>query len=189
VEAGDLAGAKKKAIAERRVIVFVDESGLSERPARLRTWAPKGCTPQLEFHFNWNKLSMIAGVSAWNVWFRLVPGTVGRHEVVDFLRQLRRQIRRKLLVIWDGLAAHRSRTVREYVATTRGTIHLSRLPAYAPELNPCEYLWAHLKTHELGNFCPVDFRELTHAARRKLGRCKRRPTLIRAFWKQAELDL
>ncbi|MBV9482871.1 MAG: winged helix-turn-helix domain-containing protein, partial [Acidobacteria bacterium] len=35
----------KKALAERRTIVFVDESGLSERPHRVRTWAPRGQTP------------------------------------------------------------------------------------------------------------------------------------------------
>jgi transposase len=37
---------------ERRVIVFVDESGFSQRPARKRTWAPRGQTPILEFNFN-----------------------------------------------------------------------------------------------------------------------------------------
>jgi transposase len=184
-----VAGAKKKALAERRVIVFVDESGLSERPMRVRSWAPRGCTPQLEFHFNWNKLSLLAGVSAWQVWFRLVAGSVNRHEVVEFLRQLRRQIGGKLLVVWDGLAAHRSRTVKDYVASTQGAIHLSRLPAYAPELNPCEYLWAHLKSHALANFSPEDFSQLTREARRKLGRYRRKPNLIRAFWQQAELSL
>jgi len=59
-----------------------------------------------------------------------------------------------LLVIWDGLAAHRSRLVRDYRATTKGRLTLARLPAYAPELNPTEYIWGHLKRHVRANFCP-----------------------------------
>jgi hypothetical protein len=37
VEAEALAGVKKKAKNEGRTIVFIDESGLSERPHRCRT--------------------------------------------------------------------------------------------------------------------------------------------------------
>lgn len=40
-----LAGAEKNCARQRRVIVFVDESGLSERPTRVRTWAP-GARPR-----------------------------------------------------------------------------------------------------------------------------------------------
>ena len=48
VEAEALAGVKKKAKNEGRTIVFIDESGLSERPHRCRTWAPRGQTPVLQ---------------------------------------------------------------------------------------------------------------------------------------------
>jgi len=64
--------------------------------------------------------------------------------------------------------------------------HLELLPPYAPELNPVEYLWAHWKHHELANFCPKDFAELSAHARAKLQRTQRRKTPIAAFWKQAE---
>ena len=36
------------------------------------------------------------------------------------------------------------------------------LPGYAPELNPVEYLWSHWKQHELPNFCPQNFGQLSH---------------------------
>jgi hypothetical protein len=54
MEAAHLACAQKKAQREGRLIVFIDESGISERPTRVRTWAPKGQTPIIQFHFNWN---------------------------------------------------------------------------------------------------------------------------------------
>ena len=58
------------------MIVFIDESGLSERPTRVRTWAPKGQTPVIQFHFNWTHISMIAGLSRTNCLFRLHHGSI-----------------------------------------------------------------------------------------------------------------
>ena len=83
--------------------------------------------------------------------------------------------------------AHRSRLVRDYVDTEGGDIQLEFLPPYAPELNPVEYLWAHWKQHEMPNFCPKDFAELSAFARAKLKRTQRRKILVAAFWKQADL--
>jgi transposase len=189
LEAGALAGAKKNAQRRRQTIVFVDESGLSERPNRCRTWSPRGQTPVLQYHFSWRKLSAIAGVTWWTFYFRLYPGSIKGPQVVEFLTHLMRHIPGNLLVIWDGLAAHRSRLVQAFIAKQRGRITLERLPAYAPELNPVEYLWGYWKQHELPNFCPQDFAQLSSQARRALRRMRRRPSLVRAFWQQAELPL
>lgn len=61
------------------------------------------------------------------------------------------------------------------------------LPAYAPELNPVEYLWAWLKRHALANFCPDNLQLLQQTARSKLRSAPRRTLIIAACWKQAEL--
>lgn len=182
-----MARAQKKARREGRVIVFIDESGLSERPTRVRTWAPKGQTPVIQFHFNWKQLSMIAGVSLSNAYFRLHEGTIKSEQVVEFLKALVKQIGRRLLIVWDGLKAHRSRLVRAYVDALDGKIALAFLPPYAPDLNPVEYLWAWLKRHALANYCPDSIAELSITARNKLKSAQRRTTLIAAFWKQADL--
>src|SRR5207249_7819112 len=91
LEAGALAGTKKKAQRERRTIVFVDESGLSERPHRARTWAPRGETPVLQYSFNWKCLSAIAGITIWSFYFRLFPGSIKAPEVIEFLEHLQRR--------------------------------------------------------------------------------------------------
>ena len=97
----------------------------------------------LQYSFTWNQLSAVAGISFWNIYFKLVQGAVRAPEVVAFLKALRRHLGdRKLLIVWDRLQAHRSRLVREYVESQKGAIHLEYLPPYAPELNPVEYLWA-----------------------------------------------
>ena len=54
----------KKARRVGRLIVFIDESELGEQPTRVRTRAPKGQTPIIQFHFNWTHISVIAGPAA-----------------------------------------------------------------------------------------------------------------------------
>lgn len=95
-------------------------------------------------HFNWKNLSLISGLTTWNLYFEMFPESIKAPHVVVFLRHLLQRIPGRLLIVWDGLAAHRSQRVKEYVAGLEGRIHLERLPAYAPELNPVEYVWAHL---------------------------------------------
>ena len=96
-------------------------------------------------------------------------------------------IHRKLLIIWDGLPAHRSRMLRHCVESLDGHIPLERLPAYAPELNSVEYLFVYAKQSELANPCVQTIAEVRRYASRRLKAMKRRPTLVRAFWQQAEL--
>lgn len=141
----------------------------------------------MQYHFNWKVLSAIAGVSWWNFYFRLFPGSIRSPQVVLFLKHLLRHVRGPVLVVWDGLRTHRSRLVQEFVQDQEGRLALEFLPAYAPELNPVEYLWGHWKNHELSNFCPKNFGELSDQARRALRRMKGRPPLVTAFWKQAGL--
>lgn len=184
-----LASAKKKSRREGRTIIFIDESGLSERPTRVKTWAPKGQTPILQYSFNWKQLSVIAGISFWNFYFRFQTGAFRGPHFVEFLQALKKQVRGKLLIIWDGLPAHRSRVVTSYVESLDGQIVLERLPAYAPELNPVEYIWGYMKQRELANLCLKTIGEVGTFARNRLKSMQRRPQLIAAFWKQAELPI
>ncbi len=83
-----------------------------------------------------------------------------RPQAVAFLKHLLRHIPGNLLLVWDRLPAHRSRVVQEFVAAQNGRIHTAYLPAYAPELNPTEYVWGHCKHHKLPNACPEGLRRI-----------------------------
>jgi hypothetical protein len=146
VEAQALAGDKKQAQKQGFVIVFVDESGLSQRPHRCRTWAPRGQTPVLQYHFNWKSLSAMAGVTWWNFYFRLFRGSIRSPQVVQFLEHLLRHLDCKLLVVWDGSRSHRSRLVWDFVREQKGRLWLEFLFADAPELNPVEVFLVPLET-------------------------------------------
>ena len=155
----------------------------------MKTWAPKGQTPVLQYSFNWQQLSLMAGVSFWRLYFRFFHGAIKGPQIVEFLKALKDTIGGKLLIIWDGLPAHRSRLVRDYVESLDGQIQLERLPAYAPEINPAEYVFGYAKQRELANLCVDTIEEMRDYATRRLKSMQRRPKLIRAFWQQAELAL
>ena len=179
----------KKAEQEERTIVFVDECGFSQKSTAKKTWAPEAETPVMEMNFNWDKLSVIGGISLKSIYFQIHEESIKSDEVIGFLDHLQRYIGGKLLVIWDGLPAHRSKAVAEYLATTKGRVWVERLPAYAPELNPIEYLWGNVKGTDLANFSPKDLWELSTAAKKALTKRRRRPKIIRAFWIQTELNI
>jgi len=144
----------------------------------------------VQYHFNnWKVLSATAGITWSNFYFRLYPTTIRAPQVIDFLGHLLRQLRGKLLVIWDGLPAHRARLVSDFIRAQQGRLVLEWLPGYAPELNPVEYIWGYWKHHALPNFCPRDFAQLSYHARHALRRMRRRRPLIRSFWQQAQLSL
>lgn len=160
---------------------------MSERPTRVRTWAPKGQTPVIQFHFNWKQLSVIAGMTRLNCLFRFHEGSIKKEQIVVFLKALKQHLKQPLLIVWDGLRTHRSRLVRDYLDSTEGHLQVAFLPPYAPDLNPVEYLWAWLKRHALANFCPDNLSELQLTARNRLMSAQRRPNIIAACWQQAEL--
>lgn len=155
----------------------------------MRTWAPRGQTPLLRETFNWDKFSLIAGLTLHNFYFRIHEGSIRGPEAAEFLKTLLRHIPGKLLIVWDGAAIHRSGPVKEILTSSAGRLWLERLPAYAPELNPVEYLWAHLKEHQIANLLIEKGWELSLHATRALRRMRRRPRIIRACWIQAELPL
>ncbi len=182
-----MARAKKKARAERRCIVFIDESGMSTRPHRVRTWGRRGQTPILRELFSWKRISLIAGITWRQFFFRVHERSIKSAQVVEFLRALLRHLPGRLLVIWDGATIHRSAEVKEFLGRQGRRLWVERLPAYAPELNPVEYLWGHLKEHEVGNLLVRHGHELSPKATAALRRMRRRPSLIAACWKQSEL--
>lgn len=153
----------------------------------MRTWALKGQTPVIQFHFNWHHISVITGLSQGQFVFRRYEGSVKKEQAVAFLKALKAHLKQPLLIIWDGATPHRSTLVRADLDSIDGHIQMAFLPPYAPDLNPVEYLWAWLKRHALANYCPNTLDELHTTARSKLKSAQRRPSIIAACWAQATL--
>jgi transposase len=190
-----MASGKKNARRRKAWIIFQDESGVSERPSIRRTWAPKGETPVLIHSFNWKKLSISAALAyRWDglcsrLYFRTRPGSYDSDSLIAFLKDLRRELRgQNAILIWDGLPAHKSRIMKEYLQTQRHWLRVESLPGYAPDLNPVETLWGNLKGQELANRCAEDIGELDIAVCNGMKRIRRSRRLSFAFLKHSGLS-
>lgn len=104
------------------------------------------------------------------------------------VRQLRVHPPNGLLIVWDGLNAHRGPDMRDFLSRTR-RVHVERFPGYSPDLNPQEPAWRHLKYVELANYAPENLQILARAIHKAARRVRRRPRLLRAFFNQCEPPL
>jgi transposase len=182
-----VARARKKAVAEGRTIVWVDQSGFYLLPMAVRTWAPCGQTPLLRVPLTRDHLSAISGITPDGRLFMQTQDHAYRSpDVVRFLRVLLRKIRGKLLVIWDGAPIHRGQPIKDFLR--RGAakrLHLEQLPGYAPDLNPAEGIWNYLKCVELANRCCADLATLGLALRRAKERLRHKRSVLQACFTQA----
>jgi transposase len=147
-----------------------------------RTWAPVGHPPVLTHPFSWKRASMAAGLcygvggGGCGLFFHVQPGSYDTVSLIEVLKQLRSFLGgEKATLLWDGLPAHRSKAMAAFVASQRDWLVVERLPAYAPELNPVERVWANLKGQELANLACYGLSGVISAAWQGIER-------IRAAW-------
>jgi transposase len=91
------------------------------------------------------------------------------------------------ILIWDRLNAHRATVVKEYLSA-HPEIEVHWLPPYAPDLNPEEGFHRHVKPH-LRKAQPSGVSDLRAGVDRGFARLRRRPALIRGFFRHAGLNV
>ena len=123
------------------------------------------------------------------MYFRIVSNSFNEVKLIDFLTHLRRQFRgRTLMLIWDGLPSHRSRRTTEYLQEHQRSMSVTRLPAYAPDINPVESVWANISGRELANRCAEDLGPMVEEVRNGFARIDRQKSLARSFLAHAGLS-
>jgi len=180
---------KTRASRERRTLVFTDESGFYLLPGAVRTYAPQGESPIIKEWQTRDHLSVMGGITREAKFYCLVrqESLNGLH-TIEFLKHLMRYLGRRLLVIWDGSPIHRRVAVKEFLTSPEGRgIHVEPLPAYAPDLNPIEEAWQHLKHVELRNVACLDLEELHLQLHAAIARLRQKPHLIQSFFQGAGL--
>ena len=146
---------QERALKEGRTIVFCDQWGFYLLPTGVRTYAPVGKTPILHERLSRDQLSVMSGITLEGKLYMIEQDRAFKGEdAVRFLKHLMRQIPGKLLVVWDGSPIHRGGVVKDFLASGASwRLQLEQLPGYAPDLNPEEGIWKHLKCVELKNLC------------------------------------
>jgi transposase len=186
-----VAGDPKGAQAQGQTILFIDEAGFYPLPSVVRTYAPVGHTPILKEWWTREHLSAISAISPeGKLYFHYQDHAINSEDVVTFLEHLLREVPGRLGVIWDGAPIHRSHTIKAFLANgAAARLHLERLPAYAPDLNPGEGLWQQLKGVELRNVCCFTIAHLRDELRQAVKRVRRKPRLIRGCFQEAGLQI
>lgn len=182
---------KAQAKREHRTLVFVDEAGFYLLPGLVKTYAPAGKTPLLKEWQTRDHLSVMGGITMEGKVYTLVrQESLNGSHTVTFLAHALHVVGDRLLLIWDNSPIHRCKEVKKFLADVGSAhIHLERLPAYAPDLNPIEWAWHHLKQVEMANLACLDLEELHMEFHLAVGRLRKKTYLGKSFFAGAELPL
>jgi transposase len=127
-------------------IFFLDETGVRSDSPLGRTYGLRGQTPVVKTSGQRQKVNAISAVNAKGAfWFHVYTGMLNALVFINFLAAFLKTRRKPVLLIVDGLSVHRAKSVAKYVQSTKGKLELHFLPPYAPDLNPDEFVWHHLK--------------------------------------------
>ena len=186
-----LAPCKKNATRLAAHLVFIDESGFLLIPSVRKTWSPVGQTPILLHRYRHDRISAISGIAVspkrfhCTLYCQLYEDNIQGEEVAVFLRHLLRQVRGHLIGLLDNGKTHRSDPVGELLVRT-SRLHLVPFPPYAPELNPDEGVWNHLKS-TLANGRPDTQSELMDVLADEICCLAASQSLLRGCIQQSEL--
>jgi hypothetical protein len=139
MEARDLSVHSQRAKAQGGEVCFWDESGLRADTVHGKTWGKRGVTPIVNRPGQRQSISAASAVNSKGAfWYSTYQGGLNGRLFVKLLKQMMRNPAKPVRLLVDGLPAHKTRLVKEYVASTRGRLTLHLLPGYGPELNPDE---------------------------------------------------
>nr|WP_158857446.1 transposase [Streptomyces sp. NRRL B-1347] len=174
-------------------LCFADESGQLLRPPRARTWSRRGHTPLVTVRAAGSGRISLAGLVCrrpgrrTRLIFRMLvhhgrKGEKKGFREKDFARLLdavHQQLGGSIVLLWDNYTHHIDAAMRELIEARRW-LTVFRFPSYAPDLNPAEGVWSHLK-RSLGNLAPCSIDELAALARTRLKRMQYQPGLLDGF--------
>jgi transposase len=202
VARGDLGEGTRLAAATGAWICFEDEAGQNLRPPKARTWARRGHTPVVRVCGKGSGRVSVAGLVC------LRPGARGRlfyrvrvhhgrkgerrsmseADYAGLIAAAHQNLHAPVILIWDNLNTHISAVMGKFISAHPDWLTEVRLPAYAPDLNPAEGVWANMK-NGLGNLAARNVDQLAAVVRNRLKRIQYRPELISGFLAQTGLTL
>lgn len=175
---------KKRAKRAGAEIFFLDEAGVRSDSTLGRTWAPRGKTPVVETSGQRQSINAISAVNELGAfWFEVYSGRLNAQSFVTFLKRFMRYRRKPVFLIVDGHPSHKAKLVADYVARCDGRLEIHFLPPYAPDLNPDEFVWGHLRHYGTSKRPLLKNESLRERVTSDLARIKSMPSLVRSFFR------
>nr|WP_131768149.1 transposase [Candidatus Protofrankia californiensis] len=187
---------KSTAAARDAWICFVDETGQGLRPPRARTWGRRGVTPIIRVPGRGSGRVSVIGMVCYKpgrrarLFYRTRvhhgrPGErkgLGWADCRDLLAAAHAQLDGgRLVLVWDRLNIHVQAEMIGFLAAHADWVSVVLLPTYAPEINPVEGVWSHLKRTVLANLAARDIDQVHRTVKQGLKRMQYRPGLIVGF--------
>lgn len=196
-----MAGGKKTAADQGAWLCFEDEAGQGLRPPKGRTWGRRGITPVVKVTAAGTKRVSLAGLVCtgpgdaprlfWRTHVHRGPRKGRRKGFAEagyarLLDAAHRRLGAPIVLVWDNLNTHTSAAMQRLTAT-RPWLTVFQLPSYAPEFNPVEAVWSHLK-RSLANLAKCGIDRLVSLVKTRLRRIQHRPGLLEGFVAKTGLD-
>ena len=165
-------------------VYFWDESGFRADTVHGKTWAVKGQTPVIERPGQRQSISAASAVTTSGAfWYCTYEGGLNAELFVALLKRMMRNRRKPVHLVVDGLPAHKTLLVKAYVASTDGQLTLHFLPGYAPDLNPDELVWSHMKRTGVARTPLRKGEKLADKINAQLAEIRRLPNLVQSFFR------
>lgn len=164
-------------------IFFLDEAGVRSDQVLGRTWGLRGKTPEVATSGRRQSVSAISAVNARGAfWYEIYTERLNAARFLELLKHFMRGRKGPLFLVLDGHPAHIAKAVAQYVQSLKGRLELHFLPGYAPELNPDEFVWNHLKGQGVSKKPLRRDESLRSRVQTDLAAIKSRPALVRSFF-------
>jgi transposase len=165
-------------------IFFLDEAGLRSDAALQRTWGARGQTPVVQTSGQRQSINAISAVNLLGAfWYNVYDGKLNKESFVQFLKDFLRSRRRPVFLVLDRHPAHIAKLVAEYVQSLNGRLELHFLPGYAPDLNPDEFVWNHLRQKGVSKTPLQRAESLRARVTADLAAIRADPPLVRSFFR------
>lgn len=176
-------GITERAKAEDAEIFFGDETNIQNTCNYMRGYAPKGKTPVVKTESQKFKINMLSAVSKrGKLRFVLYKDNMDSDKLIDFMRRLVHDSKKKVFLILDNLKVHHSKKVQAWLENHKDKIEVFYLPPYAPEYNPDELVNSDLKRSVGSKASPRSKDELEHNVRSHLKSLQLDPSKINSFF-------
>lgn len=173
---------RARAKARGADIFFLDEAGIRSDAPLGRTWAPRGKTPVVATSGQRQSVNAISAVSPLGAfWYRVYTGRLNAGTFREFLKDFLKRRRRAVFLVVDGHPAHRAGLISSLVQELRGRLELHFLPGYAPDLNPDEFVWNHMRQKGVTKKPLRRNESLRARVEEDLAAIKMDPMLVRSF--------
>ena len=185
----DYPAIKQKAQKEGAEIYWGDETGMRSDCQHGRGYAPKGKTPVIRLSAKRTSTNMISAISnQGKVRFQIYDGRMNAQQLIEFLKRLIKDAKRKVVLILDNLRVHHANLVREWLGRHVEKIEIFYLPSYSPELNPDEYLNCDLKAGVHSKAPARNIKQLKAKVLSHMRMLQKQPNRVKKYFKHPKIS-